>query len=402
MIRKLIAITLLLLTIIPCLRAQRKEISQARSYIKSGKDLDKAEKLLRGVMEKDSASREDPRVHFYLLQSIEKQYAEGNEKLYLKQKYDTTALFALTKKMFDVAETLDSIDALPDEKGRVRTKYRTKNAEMLNKCRPNLFFGGMFHIRKGNDENAFSMFDTYINCASHPMFESYNYLTTDKKLAEAAYWATFAASRLDSAALVLRHAEMAEADTSKLRFLLMYEAMAYNKTGEMEKYEATLRRGFDIFPIFSFYFPHLIDLYNANGELEKAQELCDTALAIAPENILFLYAKSNLLLSQGQNDDCIEVTRRIIELNDSIAEPYYNVGMAYLNKIVSLDKTGKRQDKAIIKTLYKEAMPYLEKYRELAPDEKKKWAPALYRVYLNLNMGKQFDDIDKILGNEKP
>ena len=52
------------MTIIPCLRAQRKEISQARSYIKSGKDLDKAEKLLRGVMEKDSASREDPRVHF--------------------------------------------------------------------------------------------------------------------------------------------------------------------------------------------------------------------------------------------------------------------------------------------------------------------------------------------------
>ena len=182
----------------------------------------------------------------------------------------------------------------------------------------------------------------------------------------------------------------------------MYEAMAYNKTGEMEKYEATLRRGFDIFPLFSFYFPHLIDLYNANGELEKAQELCDTALAIAPENILFLYAKSNLLLSQGQNDDCIEVTRRIIDLNDSIAEPYYNVGMAYLNKIVSLDKTGKRQDKAKIKTLYKEAMPYLEKYRELAPDEKKKWAPALYRLYLNLNMGKQFDDIDKILGNEKP
>ena len=75
MIRKLIAITLLLLTIIPCLRAQRKEISQARSYIKSGKDLDKAEKLLRGVMEKDSASRGDSRVHFYLLQSIEKQYA---------------------------------------------------------------------------------------------------------------------------------------------------------------------------------------------------------------------------------------------------------------------------------------------------------------------------------------
>ena len=400
--KKLIAITLLLLTIIPCLRAQRKEISQARSYIKSGKDLDKAEKLLRGVIENDSASREDPRVYSYLLQSIEKQYAEGNEKLYLKQQYDTTALFTLTKKLFDVAETLDSIDARPDEKGRMKTKYRSKNAAMLNTCRPNLFFGGMYHIRKGNFENAYSLFDTYLKCATHPMFESYNYNMTDMKLAEAAYWATFAGSRLDSTAMVLKYAELAEADTTKLRFLLMYEALAYNKIGDMDKYEATLKRGFAHYPLFSFYFPHLIDLYNATGELEKAQRLCDEALEIAPDNILFLYAKSNVLLSLGLNDECIEVTNRIVGLNDSIAEPYYNIGMAYLNKTVELEKVSKRHDKAKIKALYQEAMPYLEKYRELAPNEKKKWAPALYRVYLNLNMGRQFDEIDKILGNEKP
>ena len=102
MTKKLIAITLLILTIIPCLRAQRKEISQARSYIKSGKELAKAETMLRDAIKKDSSSRQDPRVYASLLQAIEKQYAEGNEKLYLKQKYDTTQLFTLTKKLFDV------------------------------------------------------------------------------------------------------------------------------------------------------------------------------------------------------------------------------------------------------------------------------------------------------------
>jgi len=39
----------------------------------------------------------------------------------------------------------------------------------------------------------------------------------------------------------------------------------------------------------------------------------------------------------------------------------------------------------------------MEKYRKLAPAEKKKWAPALYRIYLNLNMGKQFDEIDNLM-----
>jgi hypothetical protein len=39
----------------------------------------------------------------------------------------------------------------------------------------------------------------------------------------------------------------------------------------------------------------------------------------------------------------------------------------------------------------------MEQYRKLMPQEKDKWAPVLYRIYLNLNMGKQFDEIDRLL-----
>jgi hypothetical protein len=49
---------------------------------------------------------------------------------------------------------------------------------------------------------------------------------------------------------------------------------------------------------------------------------------------------------------------------------------------------------------YQKALPYLETYRKLMPDEKNKWAPVLYRIYLNLNMGKQFDEIDKLLNKK--
>ena len=47
---KIVSITLLLTMTTPCLRAQRKEISQARSYIKSGANLDKAAKLMKDTM----------------------------------------------------------------------------------------------------------------------------------------------------------------------------------------------------------------------------------------------------------------------------------------------------------------------------------------------------------------
>ena len=46
---------------------------------------------------------------------------------------------------------------------------------------------------------------------------------------------------------------------------------------------------------------------------------------------------------------------------------------------------------------YRKALPYLEKYRKLAPDQGSRWAVPLYTIYLNLNMGKEFDEMDKIL-----
>ena len=49
--RKYLFLTMLLLmTTSPCLNAQKKEIAQARAYIKSGKNLDKAEESMRKLL----------------------------------------------------------------------------------------------------------------------------------------------------------------------------------------------------------------------------------------------------------------------------------------------------------------------------------------------------------------
>ena len=43
---------------------QRKEITQAQTYIKSGKDFDKAEKLMTGLLAKDSVNRQNKKIYF--------------------------------------------------------------------------------------------------------------------------------------------------------------------------------------------------------------------------------------------------------------------------------------------------------------------------------------------------
>ena len=88
------------------------------------------------------------------------------------------------------------------------------------------------------------------------------------------------------------------------------------------------------------------------------------------------------------------VSDTLIALNDSLPDPYYNAGTCYLNKALKLHPL---REKKQLKATYQKARHYMERYRQLAPEQKQKWGPALYRIYLNLNMGKQFDEIDRLL-----
>ena len=63
--------------------AQKKELSQARSAIKSGK-YDDAEKTLVKLLG-DSANRANKRIWLAYYDAVRGKYEQGNEKLYLKQ-----------------------------------------------------------------------------------------------------------------------------------------------------------------------------------------------------------------------------------------------------------------------------------------------------------------------------
>lgn len=400
--KKLILITLLLLSITPCLRAQKKEISQARSYIKSGKDLDKAAKILRELLAKDSVNRQEPKIYVLLYDALRKQYEQGNEKLYLKQKYDTVALFDLTKRIFTVLESLDSVDAAPDKKGKINLAYRRQHAMELDALRPNIYYGGTFYLRKHDYPNAYSFFSTYIDCCNQPLFSGYDYMKTDDRLPSAGYWATYCGYKMNDGQKTLEYSDMALKDSAKRKFVLRYIAEAYKQRNETSRYLEILEAGFTEYPEYPYFFPRLMDYYTQKNALDSALAVSDRALCINGRNELFLLAKSTTLLNMERYDECISLSDSLIHVNDTLPEPYYNAGISYLNKALALENGSKqKKDKVLAKKLYKDAQVYMEKYRGLAPAEKDKWANALYRIYFNLNLGKQFEEVDKVLKNLK-
>ena len=395
--KKLHALALLFLIILtPCCYAQKKEISQAQTIVKSGKNLAQAEQQMRKLL-KDSINQKNIKVWVILTEAVRGQYLAGNERMYLRQQQDTAALFKLALKMFGDYQSLDSVDALPDKKGRVHLKYRNSNSAFLNIYRPNLYNGGVYFLRKQNYKEAFSMIDAFLDCQHQPLFENYHY-ERDTLNRTAAFWTVLCGYQTGDHEMALKYKDLALQDTLHLESCFQYLAEIYKQQGDKPNYEWSLVKGFECNPSSSYFFPRLIDYYNTSNQTERAMTIVNDALQTNDSSELFLFAKSNLLLNQGNYDECIAICDTLITRNDSLADAYYNAGVAYVNKAFLLEK-GKVdvKQRREIRQLYQKALPYMERYRALAPQEKDKWAAALYNIYLKLNMGKQFEEIDQML-----
>ena len=395
--KQLLLLLLLLITLSPCVNAQKKEIAQARTYIKSGKNLDKAEQSMRKLL-LDSANVRNIRIYTTLAEIVRKQYEQVNEKVYLKQPYDTAVFFNTAKKLFDTYYKLDSALINYGVKPDANERIRERNSEYLNTYRINLYNGGLYWLRKNDFNKSKAMLDSYLDCHNQPLFSSLNLAESDSIAPLAASRNLYCGYRMQNTSVVMRNKEYALKDTVMLERTLQYLAETYSLMKDTEGYVSTLTEGIEHFPRSNYFFTHLIDYYSKVSDYEQALKVADNALALDSCETLYLYAKSNILLNIGKNDECIALCEKIISLSDSMPEAYYNAGVAYINKAFAMEKVrANNKKRQQIKNNYSMSLKYMEKYRAMRPEDKDRWAAALYNIYLKLNMGKEFEEIDKML-----
>lgn len=398
MMRKRIIYFLVLLLVSSSALGQKKEIAAARDFVKKGNNLDKAEQSMQGLL-RDSANRQNEKIWDVLFESQRKQYDQGNEKLYLNQKYDTLSLFNIASRMMAAMVAYDSIDAMPDSKGRVKLSHRKDNAELLNTLRPNLYSGGLFLIRRQKYAEAYKLLNQYIDAARQPLFAAYRYAEQDRLLPVASYWAMYCSYKMQDTARVLLHAPLAAQDKSHHELVLQHLAETYQTMGRSTDYLATLNEGFETYPLAPFFYSHLMEYYTQNRLWDDALALTNRALKVDSTQTMFHLAKSSILLNLGEYEQCYAICDSLLEINDSLPEANLNAGLAKFNQGVMLDKTIQQsaKQKNRIMACYKEAMPYLETYRQMQPKNIEAWGLPLYTIYLNLNLGKKFDEIDQLM-----
>ena len=380
--------------------AQKRELSEAKTLLKQNKSLDKAESLMHTVL--SDPEQKNKIDNYVLLADIaKKQYENTNEKLYLKQLSDTTTLFSSLQKMFSAFVQLDSLDALPDSKGRAKLKYRRKNAEYLNLLRPNLFRGCQFYYYNKKYNDAFSCIDIYLQSFNQPLFQQFNYLSTDTLRTEAAYLAVLSACQMKDYAGIEKYEQAALENQPTQAALLSLLYDIYKEKGDTAKAVAYLKQGFEQHSDYSFFFPRLFDYYSQRSETSEVEDIVMKAISRQPENIAYQLALNILQLNQEKYDECIALGDSLLEINDQLAEAYYNVGSAYFNKAWQYyeQNKGNRSRRKKTNEIYAKALPYIEQYRSMRPKFQRRWAPMLYTMYLELNKGKEFEEIERIMSS---
>lgn len=399
--KRIVTAIILILSFIPVL-AQKKEINAAIDNLKANKNLEKVETSMMTLL-KDSSNISNEKIWNLLFESLKKQYQAGNEKLYLKQKYDTAALFNIASRIFAVMTRYDSIDAEPDKKGRVRPKMRKPNSSTLNSLRPNLFNGGIFFIGKYDYSKAYTLLDQYVSAAEMPIFKSYNYTAKDKNLPKAAYWAAYCGYKLNDAQKVLHNTYLALKDKEHYESMLQYLAATYMLENDTARSIATMEEGFAKYPKSEYFFSHLMDYYSQKANWDKATTLTDKAIKADSANNMAWIAKSTILINSGDYENSFRISQSVLQKDSTIEDAWLNAGLAKYNQGVSIehDTNDFKQKRKQVLHYYKESLSYLEKYRSLCPDNADKWAMPLYSIYLNLNMGKQFEEIDELIKKRK-
>lgn len=384
------------------LSAQKRDIQQIEELLKKGTQIDKAQSMAEKLL-KDTANRQKANIWYLLGECRYKQYEKQNQQLYLHQKVDTAAFFANIKKVFCIYQKADSL-SLTNEKVRKKLqKHLQRRAIDLNKCRSNLYFGGLFNIYKNNFNVAYSYFDDYLNCSNAHLFNSFNYVQTDTLLPKAAYWAVYCGYKNGNPVQTLHHSYTALKDMTQQLTMFQFLSEAYLLEKDTTRYIETLHEGFQKSPAFPYFFPRLFNYYSSKSDWDTCMDLTEKALSADKDNLDFHVAKSDVYLYTEKYDECISLCDSILALCDTLPRAHLNAGLAYYYKAVQLDRTIKKTkaDKRNILQYYTEAKPHMEAYRKSAPTADSQWALPLYIIYLNLNMGEELDEIDRYLGKKR-
>lgn len=368
--------------------------------LKNQSGQDAALSALLGALSRPELKNKD-RANIYYTAALLEESLNGteNRKAYLKQTYDTARFFNKLRDMYNQLRLCDSIDFLPDAKGKVHPRLQKKTQALRLKHRRNIFGGGKFFLVKRNYAAAYPFFDLYCTYKDDEK--------ADTLFPQAVLWATLSAFLYENYLGTIKHVDNAIVNTNfnNATILQEYKVRSFAMLKNDSAWVSALKQGVQDYPQHDYFFVQLADWYHERRNYTEERQLADMLIASTGGKAIHYYAKSKSFLSEDKYNECIACCDSTIALQEDFVDAYYNKGIAYLNMAVIAHEMSCKDvkdpqyviDKQKTQEFYRQARPCMEMVRKLEPEKQDRWASPLYRIYLNLNLGDEFNEIDRLL-----
>ncbi|MBR3896666.1 MAG: tetratricopeptide repeat protein [Bacteroidaceae bacterium] len=398
-------------------KAYAKEVKKAEKDVKAAQkelalatgDINKAQALVDGAMKYPEITAQ-PDI-WNVAGSIKRKHFDAEyQKLYLKQNPDYDKMYS---SLYDVYTNFFKCDEVEktavDKKGRpVKVKYHNDNKTFLLGNRGWLINAGVKYYNDDKDnEKALKYFSLYINSANNPMLAGDSAIVNDTLITQIAYYASLASMQLKDYESVLKYTPTIKNDAKFAQYGYEFTASAYREMGDTVKWIAELQEGVKRYPDHNYFVGNLLDYYNTTNKFDEALKFANDMVVRDPNDSFMQYVKGYLCQNLKEYDDAITAYKAAIAIKPDYAEAHSNLGLVYCTLArdyqdkASTDVRSKqyKKDLEVIKGYYREAMPHYQKVRELKPDEQQMWLNGLYSIYYMLNMGKELEEIEKLMNN---
>jgi tetratricopeptide (TPR) repeat protein len=260
----------------------------------------------------------------------------------MEQTRDSVTYYQLLYKTLSKALACDSIEALPNKKGKSNPRYRKQLSRQLRTLRPHLIDGGMMYYARHDNPTALRFFHLYLQTHSSPLFhlsakQQYVYLGAVSYYASLLAYGEKHFREADRYAdIALNDSNVAE-DAAEIKVNCMRELM--RTPLDSSRYELALLALHDNAPDNAVYFHLLTDFLSRPGHEGELENFAKDELAKDSLNANIWSLWGEIYMRKRSWDRAIKALEKADTIDSTQVQVVYNIGICWGEK--AQEKWGK-------------------------------------------------------------